>query len=159
MARTTARVEDLKAGTLPPICAKTGGAADGFTSIAFYSTPGWTWILLLFGILPFLIARAFSTTRVVGFVPMSEVSLRRGRAFTWTYLGSFLVGALLLALGFVTVPRVAELGVGVLAAAVVFTCVGWLFVWPTGHLHGEWVDLSFVDSRFARALDRWYGAR
>ena len=36
---------------------------------------------------------------------------------------------------------------------------GLAFVWPTGHLRGEWVDLSFVDSRFARALDRWYGGR
>ena len=157
MARTAARVEDFEAGRLPSVCAKTGEVADGFTAIAVTSTPSWTWLLLLFGIFPFLIARAFSATRVVGFVPMSEVALRRGRAFTWTYRGFFLFGALVLAFGWIIDMDVLAVGVGALAAAIIFTSVGWLFVWPTGRLDGDWVGLFHVHKRFARALDLWYG--
>ena len=74
MARVAVTVEDLEAGTLPGVCAKTGEQADGFATIEFTSTPQWTWILLLFGILPFVIARAFSKVRVVGLVPMSDMT-------------------------------------------------------------------------------------
>lgn len=143
-------------GNLPPVCAKTGEAADGSATIEFTSTPSWTWILLLFGILPFLIARYFATVRVLGLVPMSDVALRRARSFTWTYRGFLLLGGLVLVLGFFTNSTVALIGVGTLIAAILFTLVGWPFVWPTGQVSGEWVVLSFVDERFAAALDRWY---
>ncbi|MDP9185128.1 MAG: hypothetical protein M3O29_05620, partial [Actinomycetota bacterium] len=105
MARAAATVEDLVDGHLPPVCAKTGGPADGFATIVFTSTPGWTWILLLFGILPFLIARYFSSVRIVGLVPMSDVALRRGRAFTLTYRGFFALAGLVIAVGFFTFDR------------------------------------------------------
>ena len=157
MARAVATVEDFEAGTLPSVCAKTGEVAEGFTSITVTSTPSWTWILLLFGILPFLIAQAFSSTRIVGLVPMSEVAMRRTHAFTWTYRGFLVIGAAVLAVGLATDSTVLVLGVGILGAAILFTCIGWLFVWPTGRLSGEWVWLSFVDKRFASELDRWYG--
>ena len=74
-------MEDLESGHLPPLCAKTGEPADGFAKVVSNSTPSWTWILLLFGILPFLIVHYFTTVRIVGLVPMSDVALRRGRAF------------------------------------------------------------------------------
>ncbi len=156
VARATASVEDLKEGNLPPVCAKTGEAADGFATIEFTSTPGWTWILLLFGIFPFLIAHYYATIRVMGLVPMSDAALRRGRSFTWTYRGFLLLGGLVLLLGVFTGPTVAMIGAGTLIAAILFTLVGWLFVWPTGQVSGEWVVMSFVDERFATALDRWY---
>ena len=112
MARAVATVEDFEAGTLPSVCAKTGEVAEGFTSITVTSTPSWTWILLLFGILPFLIAQAFSSTRIVGLVPMSEVAMRRTHAFTWTYRGFLVIGAAVLAVGLATDSTVLVLGVG-----------------------------------------------
>jgi hypothetical protein len=119
VARVAVTVEDLVAGTLPPFCAKTGAPADGFASVEFTSTPAWTWILLLFGILPFLIARAFSRVRVVGLVPMSDAALRRGRVFTWTYLGAFALGIVLIVIAVASESSIAAVsGVVALIAAL-----------------------------------------
>lgn len=157
MARAAATVDDLEEGDLPPVCAKTGEPADGFAEIEFTSTPSWTWILLLFGILPFLIARYFSTVRIVGLVPMSDAALRRGRAFAWTTRGAFALGVLVFAIGLFTDPTVVAVGIGVVIVALLVTLVGWPFVWPTGTVTDEWVWMSFVHERFAAELDRWYG--
>ena len=162
MARAAVTVEDLENGHLPAVCAKTGRAADGYATIVFTSTPGWTWILLLFGIVPFLIARYFSTQRIAGLVPMSDLALRRGRAFTWTNRGFFLLGGLVFVIGlfFTTAhPNILAVGLGILIVTLLIMLVCWPFVWPTGSVTGEWVWLSFVNDRFARAIDRWYGNR
>ncbi len=161
MARAAATVEDLESGRLPPVCAKTGGPADGFATIVFTSTPDWTWILLLFGIFPFLIARYFSAVRIVGLVPMSDVALRRGRSFTWTYRGLFVLAGLVIVLGFFTFDRPTILleGLAILVVTLLVMLVGWPFVWPTGRVSDEWVWLSFVNDRFASELDRWYANR
>jgi hypothetical protein len=157
VARAAATVEDLKEGRLPPICAKTGEAADGSVPIEFSSTPGWTWILLLFGIFPFFIARAFSTVRVVGLVPMSDVAQRRKRAFDWASAGFLLLSVAVLAIGVATSKALVLTGVGMVVATALFVFFGVPFVLPSGEVAGEWVQLSFVDRRFAKALDDWYG--
>ena len=158
VARTAARVEDLVSGTLPPLCAKTGRVADGFATIEFTSTPSWTWILLLFGIFPFLIARAFSKVRIVGKVPMSGKALQRAWWFTWSWRVLFGLAVLGFVVAVVTRSSpVAQAGLVTLVAALLFTLIGWPFVWPTGRPSGEWVLMSFVHERFARELDRRYG--
>jgi hypothetical protein len=161
MARAAATVEDLEGGHLPPVCAKTGRRADGFATMVFTSTPEWTWILLLFGIFPFLIARYFTAQQIVALVPMSDVALRRGRAFTWTYRGFCVLAGLVIVLGFFTFDRPAILleGLAILVVTLLAMLVGWPFVWPTGRVSDEWVWLSFVNDRFASELDRWYANR
>ena len=139
------------------MCAKTGEAADDYVPIEFTSTPGWTWILLLFGIIPFLIARAFSTVRVVGLVPFSEVARRRRRAFNWLCIGFLLVSVVVLVIGIRTDTAVVLTGVAMLVATALFALLGVPFVVPFGQVVGDWVWLSLVDRRFADALDRWYG--
>jgi hypothetical protein len=81
LAVVNARVSDLEEGMLPHVCAKTGNPTDGYTRIRFSSAPTWTWILLLFGIFPFLIAHYFARVHVVGIVPMSDVAQRRVTVF------------------------------------------------------------------------------
>lgn len=158
MARTSARVDDLEEGRLPPVCAMTGDPAEEYVRITFTSTPGWTWILLLFGILPFLIARAFSKTRVVGLVPMSDAALRRARSFNWIVGGLFGVGALILVLGMASdLSALAVAGTTAIAAAALIAMIGWAFVWPAGRVAGDVVSFSSVDPRFAQEVDRWYG--
>ncbi|MGE5225467.1 MAG: hypothetical protein ACM3OO_01180 [Planctomycetaceae bacterium] len=160
MARAAARVEDLEAGRLPPVCAKTGQAADGYARIEFTSTPSWTWILLLFGIFPFLIARAFSKVRVVGIVPMSDAALRRGRTFDRAFAGLLVLAVVLVTVGLVADrPHLLMAGLVTLVGSLLFLVVGWSFVWPTGQPSGDWVWLTSVDEGFARALGRWYGGR
>jgi hypothetical protein len=89
---------------------------------------------------------------------MSDVALRRGRAFTWAYRGFLLLSGLVLVIGSATKgSTVILVGLAILIAAVLFMLVGVPFVWPTGEVSGDWVRLSFVNKRFARELDRWCG--
>lgn len=157
MARVAASVGDLVAGTLPPVCAKTGTYADGWATIEFRSTPGWVWILLLFGIFPFLIADYFAKVRVVGHIPMSSDALRRARWFRWSSWAFFALAGLLLIVGLVTGSAAFAVGLGVLLGTLLYVVVGTPFFWPQGRPSGDVVWLSFVHKRFAEELDRWYG--
>jgi hypothetical protein len=159
VAKATASVQDLESGHLPDVCAKTGLHADGFTTIRFSNLPGWTFILLLFGIWPFLIAAYFATRRIDGLVPMSDLALRRANAYRWTYRIFFTLALVLLAIGlFAEHPTLAWLGIITALVTLVFVTGGWLFVYPTGRfLDEKWISMTFVDKRFADALDQWYG--
>jgi hypothetical protein len=159
VARALASVEDLESGHLPDVCAKTGLHADGFTTIQVSNLPGWTLILLLFGIWPFLIAAYFATRRIKALVPMSDLALRRLRRFTAIYLLLLISALVLFGVGlFGEHPTFAWLGFIALLATILFISSAYLFVYPTGRfLDKDWVSLSFVDQRFADALDRWYG--
>ena len=158
MVHATASVEDLKSGHLPSVCAKTGEPATGFSTVRISHLPGWTWILLLFGIWPFLIAWFFATRRIDASIPLSDLALRRVRAYTLTYA---VLGTLALALVFIGLfgehPSLVWTGIITLLVTLLFIAVGWLFVYPTGRfLDEDWISLSFVDERFATALNRWY---
>jgi len=159
VVHATASVEDLESGHLPSVCAKTGLRADGFATIRVGNTPGWTWILLFFGVFPFLIAVYFATRRIDALIPMSDLALRRLRAFTRIYLIFFALAAVLLGIGlFAEHPTVAWIGFLTALLTLLFIAFGWLFVYPTGRfLDQDRISLSFVDKRFATALDRWYG--
>lgn len=158
MAVVNARVADLEAGTLPPVCAKTGVPTDGYTKIRFSSAPTWTWILLLFGILPFLIAQYFATVHVEGIVPMSDVAQRRVTVFNRLFIGLVALGVVVIAVGFVldTEAAVILVGLAILVAAVFTMFLAMPSVLPSGAVMGEWVQLSFVHERFAAELDRFY---
>jgi hypothetical protein len=159
LAAVNARVSDLEAGTLPPVCAKTGVPTDGYTKIRFSSAPPWTWILLLFGILPFLIAQHFATVRVEGIVPMSDVAQRRVTVFNRLFIGFVALGAIVIVIGWAldTEATVILVGLATMIAAVFVMFLALPFVLPSGAVMGQWVQLSFVNERFAAELDRFYG--
>ena len=71
----------------------------GYTKIRFSSAPTWTWILLLFGIFPFLIAGYFATVHVEGIVPMSDVAQRRVTVFNRLFIGLVALGAVVIVVG------------------------------------------------------------
>jgi hypothetical protein len=158
MARVAARVSDLEGGSLPPVCAKTGVPTDGHTTIRFSSAPSWTWILLLFGILPFLIAQFFATVRIEAIVPMSEVAQRRVTVFNRLSIGLIALNLVVIVAGFVLDTQTAILvGLAMLLAVVVVMLLAVPFVLPSGQVSGEWVQLSAVHERFAAEVDRFYG--
>lgn len=159
MAVANARVADLERGTLPQVCAKTGVPTHGWAKIRFSSAPTWTWILLLFGILPFLIAQYFATVHVEGIVPMSDVAQRRVTVFNRLFIGFVALGVVVIAAGFVldTEAAVILVGLAILVAAVFAMFLAMPSVLPSGAVMGEWVQLSFVHERFAAELDRFYG--
>jgi hypothetical protein len=158
MARVAARVSDFEQGTLPPVCAKTGVPTDGYTKIRFSSAPTWTWILLLFGIFPFLIAQFFATVRIDAIVPMSEVAQRRVTAFNRLFIGLVAVSVVVIAVGFVLETQTAALvGLAMLLAIIVAMLLATPSVLPSGQVSGEWVHLSGVHELFAAELDHIYG--
>ena len=154
-----ARVADLERGTLPQVCAKTGVPTHGYTKIRFSSAPTWTWILLLFGIFPFLIAQYFATVHVEGIVPMSDVAQRRVTVFNRLFLGLVALGAVVIVVGWWaldTEAAVILVGLAIMIAAAFVMFLALPFVLPSGAVMGEWVQLSFVHERFASELDRFY---
>ena len=159
MAVVHARVSDLEMGALPRVCAKTGVPTDGSTKIRFSSAPTWTWILLFFGIFPFLIARYFATVHVEGIVPMSDVAQRRVTVFNRLFIGLVALGAVVIVVGFALATEAALIlvGLAMMIAAVFVMFLAFPFVLPSGAVVGEWVQLSFVHERFASELDRFYG--
>src|SRR5262249_55903584 len=99
MASASATLEDFATGDLPPICVKSGVDTRSFTRIRITSAPGWTWILILLGVLPFLIVRYFFTKSAAGRVPVSEEVGRRVRNIQWVLLAVFLAGVALIVVG------------------------------------------------------------
>ena len=154
-----ARVADLERGTLPQVCAKTGVPTHGYTRIRFSSAPTWTWILLLFGIFPFLIAQYFATVHVEGVMPMSDIAQRRVTVFNRLFIGLVALGAVVIVVGWWaldTEAAVILVGLTIMVAAAFVMFLALPFVLPSGAVLGEWVQLSFVHERFAAELDRFY---
>jgi hypothetical protein len=156
MATVAVRIEDFKAGTLPRVCVKTGAPAVANPDLTANRELGWTWILLLFGILPFFIARAYAGHRVKGFVPMSRRALRRARLFDLVTAVAFVLGiALAVAGAAVGQPWLTWSGVVLFGLAVLATVFGTWFAWPSAVLDDEGaVLLSFVHPDFAGAVLR-----
>ena len=154
-----ARVADLADGRLPHVCAKTGIPTDGYAQIRFSSPPAWTWILLFFGIFPFLIAQFFVTVHVEAIVPMSDIAQRRVTVFNRAFIGLVVIGVVFVGVGWaLDFESVLILsGLVLLIVAIFAMLLAQPFVLPSGRVEGDWVQLSFVSDRFAAALDRFYG--
>ncbi len=146
--------EDLYAGDLPSVCVVTGEDADGLVSFRFNSLPDWTWLLLLFGVFPFLIATMFASEEVRGEVPVRrDVVARYHRRKRLSILvGAVGIAALGLGVGF-SQTELAWMGVAALLAAAVTGVVA-----STGFIDGQpdrtglWVKLSRVHPNFVEAL-------
>lgn len=151
MARIAVERATLERGGFAPVCCKSGQQADSYDTFEFSHTPGWTWALIPFGILPFLIATAFVTERFVGVLPFSAGArdrLAMGRRLVWVFgMSALLVGAAGLVAG----------GGWVLLGALL--AAGWLMaigvVWhlsPRAKLAGATVALSGVHPDFVTAM-------
>ena len=157
MATVIVPVSALEAGSLPPICAKTGRKADGYQQIDFSSAPTWTWILLLFGIFPFVIAQYFARVHVVGLLPMSEVAQRRIDRFNRLFVGSVILGLAVVGIGFLTTSSLVLWGLAIMIVAILVMAIAHEFFLPGGQVRDDWVRLTGVDQRFADEVGRRSG--
>ena len=92
----------LGSGDLPRVCVKTGAPADGTVDVRFSRLPPWTYLLLLAGIFPFLVALLFADEVVTGRLPVHRVVFERYRRLSrwaWTCLGVALLAAATASLG------------------------------------------------------------
>lgn len=154
MAEVQVSRDDLAAGDLPRICVVTGRPADGTVPFRFDSLPTWTWVLLLAGIVPFLVAWFFVSESVRGEVPVLAEVVERYHRRRRQGVGLAVAGlaVIFLAAG-LDVDWGAWLGLATMAAGMVVTAsASRLFI--TGRLEGDGtvVRLRRVHPRFAEAL-------
>ncbi|HXJ62269.1 MAG TPA: hypothetical protein VNN79_00810 [Actinomycetota bacterium] len=159
MASAAATREDFVAGNLPAICVKSGVETQRFTSVRITSAPGWTWILILFGILPFLIVRYLVAKSAAGRVPVTEAVGRRVRTIEWALIAAVLVGIVLILIGFVGGSYLAIGGLVVAVVALVILEGARGTWWISGRVSGNDVWLHGVHANFAHALGAQYHDR
>ena len=152
MSTLTVAADEVDRLTRGGVCAKTGGIATQVVGMRVVHTPGWIWLLLLFGIVPFLIAYAFSNQAVHIEVPASaEVVRRRSQATARMVAAALVSAALLVAAAFVGEPGIAWIGAAGLVA-VTMALPFWARTWITAAYNGEVVTLSRVHPSYVAAI-------
>jgi hypothetical protein len=152
MARIAVRREAFEQGTFPSVCCKTGMPADGTERWEFSNTPAWTWILLLFGIFPFLIATAFVTERFSGLLPLSSAAASRltvARRLIWLFGGATVLCSIVAFAAYDSLVPIAFAFAGLCLIAI---AARWLLS-PNANLDGrDVVIVSNVHRGFVAAL-------
>lgn len=153
MADVWVRRDDLQASELPSLCVVTGEPTDRTVRFRFDSSPPWTWLLLFFGVFPFLVASFLATEKVEGRVPvMPRVVERyhrlRRRSFV---LGG--TGVALVAIAFVAVRELVWAGLAAIACALVVGIVASRsFINGRPDDTGRWVRMTRAHPAFVHQL-------
>lgn len=152
------READFTDGRLPSVCVKTGARADRVLGVYLRDVPRWTYLLLLFGVVPFVIAWTFTRTASRGVVPIADEPLRRLRTARAAAAALFVLGVALLVAGS-RIAAFAVAGVPVLIAALVAILVWIPLLGIRGaivvdDMHpGRCIVLSRVHPAFRRAVE------
>lgn len=151
MATVSVRAEEVPNLNRGGVCAKSGVPATRTISTQAVHTPAWIWILLLFGILPLLIAY-FVTRRSIGIdLPASEeVVQHRSRATTRMVAASLVSVALPIGAAATGETTLAWIGIAGLVL-VVMALPFWARTWITATFNGEVVTLSRVHPNYVTA--------
>ena len=152
MARIAVRRDAFVQGTFPAVCCKTGRASDLSRRWEFSDTPGWTWILLPFGIFPFLIATAFVTERFSGLLPLSAAAESRllvTKRLVWLFGAAAVVSFVL---GLTSYDAVIPIALAFAMLCLITIAINW-FLSPNANLDGrDVVVLSNVHRGFVAAI-------
>ena len=149
----TAAIDVHSLDGIPALCAKTGVPTEKVRRQEFADIPGWTLLLILWGLIPFLIAAGFARRKVGVDIPVSADTLRRIRTVDF---GS--IGGLVLGIGLVVAAIVTQDGAWAwfaLAFVLVTLLVGSIarhVVWVSGRLEKDVLWLYGLDPAFAEAL-------
>lgn len=155
MARITVAYEAVQRGQFPPLCCKTGVHTDNYVRWRFVYSPRWTWVLLPFGIIPFIIARMFVTEEFDGVLPMSPKVVRRlNRLRLLTPIAGLLGIAGIVGGALVATTGLAVAGVVLLAIAALCLLAGTIMS-PDCHrdLDRGAAELSSVHRRFVQTIE------
>ena len=155
MGTVEVAVSDLERRYLPPVCVKTGLPAEVGVAKTYVWVPGWTLILILFGIFPFLIARQFAAHRVTLELPATvEVDRIRRNADRTTILVCALAIALLVFSSWQQLSALYWLVGAFLLGALVYRTVQHYAHWVGGFLQEDAIVLTRVHPRFVDACSR-----
>jgi hypothetical protein len=148
-------VRELERRNLPPVCVKTGLPAEVGVAKTFVWVPGWTWILVFFGIFPFLIARHFAARRVTLELPATaEVDRMRRNANMTTILVCALAIALLVLSAWQQLSALYWPAGVLLLGALIYRTIQHYAHWVGGYLQEETLVLSRVHPGFVDACHR-----
>lgn len=115
---------------MPSICVKSGVVTDRWVQTTFRLVPGWTWWLILFGVLPFLVARYLAGETLEARLPFASEADDRLRRLRLSAGATGAAGIALLLVG-VAADSQALAWAGVLAIvgaaiALVVASAGWV---------------------------------
>jgi hypothetical protein len=139
---------------LPRLCAKTGVPTETAKRQEFGDIPGWTLLLIFWGLIPFLVAAGFARRKVTVDLPASDDTLRQIRLVD---LGS--VAGLVLGIGLLVSALLTQESAwvwGGIAVALVTLVSGALarrMVWVTGRLDGDVLWIYGVHPAFAQEVE------
>lgn len=141
-------------GVLPAVCVLTGQPAQRYQRVTFTYVPGWTWVLLLFGIIPCLIARWFTAEKIPTALPISERARRDYRRRRDLTMATVVAGiALVIVGGASQVPGIALAGLGLLLlAALAMLVLGLWFIAVEPAPDPEFLVIRRAHPRFAAAV-------
>lgn len=80
---------------LPRVCVKTGTPTADLLTIRGSAAPGWSWVMIVFGFLPWLVANLATSKRYAIEVPMHGAVWRRHRRVRRAALALFVAGVVL----------------------------------------------------------------
>jgi len=145
-------IGQLEAGALPPVCVKSGRDATRWESAEFAAVPAWTYALLLFGVLPFLLVRLTTGTRVKVKMPAS----RNVAAQRWAVAAVVAVSGIAAVLLLLAAPLASSVALGVASGMLFVVAIStyllaWPRVWVRGTIRGGEVVLRGVHPAFAAA--------
>jgi hypothetical protein len=149
---------DIEDRTLPSVCVVTGGRAEWNWNVRFVNPAGALVLLLLFGVLPYLLARSLTRHEVAGQLPISAAGIalvrERRRKRLYGLLAALVVsiGGIVLG-GFIDSWQVAV--VGVVVGFLLWLVPATIWIAPvTGDVeqNGRWVQLTGVAPAFTAAV-------
>jgi hypothetical protein len=139
---------------LPDICIKTGEPAEGARRQEFGDIPGWTLLLIFWGLIPFLIAAGFARRRLAAEIPASDQVLRRLRMVDYSAIaGLVLALGLLIATWPTQEAAFAWSGIAVAIVTLVGGALARRMLWVTGRLDGDTLWLYGVAPAFAQEAE------
>jgi len=152
VARIGVRWESFEQGTLPSVCCKTGEPTDTVVRFDFSRAPSWTWILFFFGIVPFIIARIFASTRYEGALPFTGAAADRLVLTRRVTIGAMIAIAPLFFLAFAWQSFGFAVVVLDLVIAAVAAALNWY--WSPGFyvFDPAGLELTRVHPRFVEAV-------
>lgn len=138
----------------PRLCAKTGVPTETAKSQEFGDIPGWTLLLIFWGLIPFLIAAGFARRKVTVDLPASGDTLRRIRLVPLGSVAGLALGIGLLVSALLTQESAwAWGGITVALVTLVGGAVARRIVWVTGRLDGDVLRLYGVHPSFAQQVE------
>jgi hypothetical protein len=146
----TVAIDTRQLGELPNLCVKTGEPTGTTRRQDFADVPGWTLLLIFWGLIPFLIAAGFARRKITVGLPASEQTLRHIHTVDLGAVAGLVVGIGLLVTALVSREAAfAWAGIAVALTTLVAAAGARRIVWVTGRLDGEILWLYGVHPGFA----------